>query len=47
MTLIKKGDIIFNSFDGKLVSFLTAQANFQEHERLTGLEQLDLWEKDR
>ncbi|MBY0214557.1 HNH endonuclease [Priestia aryabhattai] len=46
MTLIKKGDIIFNSFDGKLVSVLTAQANFQEHERPTGLEQLDLWEKD-
>jgi hypothetical protein len=46
MKLIKKGDIIFNSFNGKLVSILTAQANCQEHERPTGLEQLDLWEKD-
>ncbi|MEH7319872.1 hypothetical protein V7113_23565 [Priestia megaterium] len=46
MKLIKKGDIIFNSFNGKLVSVLTAQANCQEHERPTGLEQLDLWEKD-
>jgi len=46
MKLIKKGDIIFNSFNGKLVSILTAQANCQEHERPTGLEELDLWEKD-
>ncbi|MDD9786678.1 HNH endonuclease [Priestia megaterium] len=46
MKLIKKGDIIFNSFNGKLVSILTAQTNCQEHERPTGLEQLDLWEKD-
>ncbi len=46
MKLIKKGDIIFNSFNGKLVSILTAQGNCQEHERPTGLEQLDLWEKD-
>lgn len=46
MKLIKKGDIIFNSFNGKLVSILTAQANCQEHERPNGLEQLDLWEND-
>ncbi|PFJ96342.1 HNH endonuclease [Priestia megaterium] len=46
MKLIKKEDIIFNSYDGKLVSVLTAQENCKEHERPTGLEQLDLWEKD-
>ncbi|WDW10698.1 HNH endonuclease [Priestia aryabhattai] len=46
MKLIKKGDIIFNSFNGKLVSILIAQANYQEYERPTVLEQLDLWEKD-
>lgn len=46
MKLIKKGDIIFNSYNGKLVSVLTAQENCKEHERTTGLEELDLWEKD-
>ncbi|MFP9128554.1 HNH endonuclease [Niallia sp. BSM11] len=46
MKLIKKNDIIFNSYNGKLVSVLIAKENCKEHERPTGLDQLDLWEKD-
>ncbi|MFJ8262741.1 HNH endonuclease [Rummeliibacillus sp. NPDC094406] len=46
MKMIKKKDIIFNSFNGKLVSVLIAKEDCKEHERPTGLDQLDLWEKD-
>ncbi|MEC1436621.1 HNH endonuclease [Bacillus spizizenii] len=46
MKMIKKEDIIFNSYNGKLVSVLIAKENCKEHERPTGLDQLDLWEKD-
>ncbi|MFB3164731.1 HNH endonuclease [Neobacillus sp. 179-J 1A1 HS] len=46
MKMIQKNDIIFNSYNGKLVSVLIAKENCIEHERPTGLDQLDLWEKD-
>lgn len=46
MKMIKKEDIIFNSYNGKLVSVLIAKENCKEHERPTGLDQLDLWDKD-
>lgn len=46
MKLINKNDIIFNSYNGKLVSVLIAKENCKEHERPTGLDQLNLWEKD-
>ncbi|WP_255288934.1 hypothetical protein [Bacillus cereus] len=43
---VKKGDIIFNSYQGQLVSVLIAKEDYKEHERPTGLDQLELWEKD-
>ncbi|SDN62531.1 HNH endonuclease [Bacillus sp. OK048] len=46
MKMIKKEDIVFNSYNGNLVSVLIAKENCTEHERPTGLDQLDLWEKD-
>ncbi|MGF6947888.1 putative restriction endonuclease [Neobacillus sp. B4I6] len=46
MKIIQKTNIIFNSYNGKLVSVLIAKENCKEHERPTGLNQLDLWEKD-
>jgi putative restriction endonuclease len=45
MKIIKKGDIIFNSYNRKLVSVLIVKENCKEHEIPTGLDQLDLWEK--
>ncbi|MFM2566398.1 HNH endonuclease [Bacillus sp. GX] len=46
MKKIKKGDIIFNSYKGQLVSVLIAKENCKEHERPTVLDQLELWEKE-
>lgn len=46
MKEIKKGDIIFNSYKGQLVSILIAKENCKEHERPTVLDQLELWEKE-
>ncbi|MEH7255752.1 hypothetical protein V7111_26960 [Neobacillus niacini] len=46
MKMIQKNDIIFNSYNGRLVSVLIAKENCKEHERPTGLDQLDLCEKD-
>jgi putative restriction endonuclease len=46
MRSIKKGDIIFNSFNGQMVSVLVAKEDCKEHERPVGLDELDLWEKD-
>jgi putative restriction endonuclease len=37
MKMIKKENIIFNSYNGKLVSVLIANENCKEHERPTGL----------
>jgi putative restriction endonuclease len=46
MTMVKKGDIIFNSYNGQLMSVLIAKEDFMEHERPNSLDQLELWEKD-
>ncbi|MED4676795.1 HNH endonuclease [Bacillus nitratireducens] len=45
MKKVKKGDIIFNSYKGQLVSVLIARENCNEHDRPTALDQLELWEK--
>ncbi|PGC47390.1 HNH endonuclease [Bacillus toyonensis] len=46
MTMIKKGDIIFNSFKGELVSILVAKEDYKAHDKPIGLEQTELWEKE-
>jgi putative restriction endonuclease len=46
MKSIKKGDIIFNSFNGQMVSILVAKEDCKEHQRPAGLDGLDLWERD-
>jgi putative restriction endonuclease len=46
MRIVKKGDIIFNSYNGQLVSVLIANEDCKESQRPTGLDQLELWEKD-
>lgn len=46
MKYVKKGDIIFNSFKGQLVSVLIARDDCKEHERPIGLDQLELWERE-
>jgi putative restriction endonuclease len=46
MKSIKKGDIIFNSFNGQMVSVLVAKEDCKEHERPVDLDGLDLWEKE-
>ncbi|MEW4108339.1 HNH endonuclease [Bacillus thuringiensis] len=45
MKKIEKGDIIFNSYKGQLVSVLIARENCNEHDRPAVLDQLELWEK--
>jgi len=46
MTKVKKGDIIFNSYKGELVSLLIAKEDCKEHERPSGLDSLELWAKN-
>lgn len=46
MKMIRKGDIIFNSFKGKLVSILVAKEDYKVHDKPIGLEQTELWEKE-
>ncbi|MGP4063462.1 HNH endonuclease [Oceanobacillus sp. M65] len=46
MKKVKKGDIVFNSFNGELVSVVVAKEDAMEHERPSDLEGLSLWEKE-
>jgi putative restriction endonuclease len=46
MTGVKKGDIIFNSYNGQLLSVLVAKEDCKEHERPSDLDQIELWEKE-
>lgn len=42
MKNIKKGDIIFNSFNGQMVSVLVAKEDCKEQQRPAGLDGLDI-----
>ncbi|WP_129688290.1 HNH endonuclease [Gottfriedia acidiceleris] len=46
MKLIKKGDIIFNSYNGEMKSIIVANENCKEMQKPKELNQVDLWEKD-
>ncbi|MYL48295.1 HNH endonuclease [Halobacillus litoralis] len=46
MRNIKKGDIIFSSYGGQMLSVLVAKEDCIEHEKPVDLDGLDLWEKD-
>ncbi|SDN46028.1 HNH endonuclease [Fictibacillus solisalsi] len=46
MRNVSQGDVIFNSYNGQMVSVLIAKDDCKEHERPVGLDELDLWEKD-
>jgi putative restriction endonuclease len=45
MRNVKKGDIIFNSYDGEMVSVLIAKEDYFEHDRPNDLDDLKLWGK--
>lgn len=45
MTLIRKNDIIFNSYKGKLVSMIIAREDCKEHEKPSSLKEFP-WEKE-
>lgn len=46
MTKVEQGDVIFNSFNGELLSIILAKANYKEELKPVDLESVDLWEKD-
>lgn len=46
MQNIKKGDIIFSSFGGQMLSVLIAKEDCVEHERPVDLDGLELWQKE-
>ncbi|QHE63102.1 HNH endonuclease [Rossellomorea vietnamensis] len=46
MRNIKKGDIIFSSYGGQMLSVLIAKEDCVEHERPVDLDGLELWQKE-
>ncbi|WP_145148504.1 HNH endonuclease [Paenibacillus xylanexedens] len=46
MTLVSKGDVIFNSFNGELLSIIVANNGFKESSKPADLAEVDLWEND-
>lgn len=46
MTNVRKGDIVFNSFNSKMVSVIVAKEDYKTHEKPVELDQLENWEKD-
>ncbi|WP_342026106.1 HNH endonuclease [Cytobacillus pseudoceanisediminis] len=46
MKKVKKGDIIFNSYDTEMLSVLVAKEDCLERERPSSLDDLKLWHKD-
>ncbi|RKQ32304.1 HNH endonuclease [Oceanobacillus halophilus] len=42
---VRKGDIIFNSYKGKMNSIIIAKEDARKHDRPLDLDELDLWEK--
>ncbi|MBO2942795.1 HNH endonuclease [Paenibacillus sp. F411] len=46
MMLVSKGDVIFNSYNGEMLSVIVANEDCKEAVKPAGLETVDLWEKD-
>jgi putative restriction endonuclease len=45
MKNVKKGDVIFNSYNGEMVSVLFVKEDYFEHDRPNDLDEFKLWEK--
>lgn len=46
MTMVKRGGVIFSSYNGKLLSIIVAKDDYIEAHKPADLESVDLWEKD-
>lgn len=46
MTKVEKGDVIFNSFNGELLSIIVAKDDHKDASKPADLESVDLWEED-
>jgi len=46
MTKVSKGDVIFNSYNGELLSIIVAEDDFKESPKPASFSGVDLWERD-
>lgn len=44
MTLLRKGDVIFSSFKGELLSIIVAKDDYKDARKPSTLKSVDLWE---